>query len=103
MSVWPVRNVEKIREDAASGLTWRQCAQKRGFHEDTIKKHAALNGIVFPARPNRALTYDELRSDKPNPDQLEQWQARAKAELKEEIALAKQEAKFAPPFKGAFG
>lgn len=98
---WSPENVRKVREDAGLGLTLRQCAHKRGFHEGTVRKHAKLNGIVFPISPHRALTYDELSSsERTDPEVVARWMAKAKEILAAEIAAAKREARFAAPYKG---
>lgn len=98
---WPVENVTAMREDASAGLTLRQCALKRGFHEGTVSRHAKLNGIRFPISPHRALTYDELSSDQRRDVQVvARWEKRARENLAREIAAAKAEAPFARPYKG---
>jgi hypothetical protein len=88
MNPWPPENIEKIRADAAAGLSVHQCAIKRRFNPATIRKHARLNDIVFATEPRR----DRFSVE----DQRDIAWAAAKDNLQREIQAAKAEAAHTP-------
>lgn len=96
---WPRANIAILRADAAAGWTLKGCAAHRKFNYDTAAKHAKMHDIVFVtkepeprARGDYATPFGEFYT--------QEMRELAAIQLKREIAEAKAEARYAPPYKG---
>jgi hypothetical protein len=85
MKRWPPENNALLREDAAAGLTSRQCALKRRLNPATVALHARRNGIEFAPQTTTA----DCR-----PKSMASMAAKADEQLRAEIAAARRESKW---------
>lgn len=96
---WPKANIAILRADAATGWTLKACADRHNFKQTTVEKHAKLHDIVFVAREPEP----RARGDYATPFgefYTKEMRELAATQLKREIAEAKAEARYAPPYKG---